>query len=277
MRWPWRRFVERSVRRFPLLFYAGGVCLLTFLATWGFFREAQSYEVAGWRLIFATLIVLVGVSQLAVALLNWLTTLLVRPRLLPRLDYSFGIPPESSAMVVIPTILGNVEEIDGLLEMIEIHHLANRDPHLHFALLTDWDDAATESTPADQALLERARIGVKSLNRKYAAGRRFVFHRPRHWNESDSSGCREQARKLTSSTPFSAEVRGCFSTWSAKRVFPDPICHNARRDASYRESARPRGHDGDPESTGSFRGRDSKGTVATARGVSLPGANRSIR
>jgi hypothetical protein len=31
--------------------------------------------------------------------------------------------------------------VDRLIETLEIHHLANRDQHLHFALLTDFRDA----------------------------------------------------------------------------------------------------------------------------------------
>jgi len=290
VRWPWRRFVERSVRRFPLLFYVGGVFLLTLLATWGFFREAQSYEVAGWRLIFGTLIVFVGVSQLAVALLNWLSTLLVRPQLLPRLDYSFGIAPESSAMVVIPTILGSVEGVDGLLEQIEIHHLANRDPHLHFALLTDWDDAATESTPADQALLERARTGIESLNRKYAAGRDdlfFLFHRPRHWNESEQVWMGRE-RKRGKLMEFNAFLRGncaeCFSTVVGETAILPSIKYVITLDADTqlpRESARQLvGTMAHPLNRPRFDSR--RGIVTEGYSllqprveVSLPGANRS--
>ena len=33
VRWPWRTIVERSIHRFPLTFYAGGIGVLTLLAT----------------------------------------------------------------------------------------------------------------------------------------------------------------------------------------------------------------------------------------------------
>src|SRR5438067_420947 len=137
-RWPWNSIVERSIRRLPLTFYLGGIFLVAVLGTFGFMEWAQALGVQEWRLILFTLVFLLGVSQLAVALMNWLSTLLVKPRLLPRLDYSRGIPPESRTMVVIPTILTSLEGIDSLIERLEIHHLANRDPHLHFALLTDF-------------------------------------------------------------------------------------------------------------------------------------------
>src|SRR6266404_1190372 len=140
-RWPWNSIVERSIRCFPLTFYLGGIFLVTVLGTFGFMGWAQALGVQGWRLILFALVFLVGVSQLAVALMNWLSTLLVKPRLLPRLDYSSGIAPDSRTMVVIPTILTSLESVDSLIETLEIHHLANRDEHLYFALLTDFRDA----------------------------------------------------------------------------------------------------------------------------------------
>ena len=92
--------------------------------------------------------------------MNWLSTLLVKPRLLPRLDYSPAASRRIAArMVVVPTMLSSVEGVDDLLETLEIHHLANRDPHLHFALLTDLRDAPEETLPEDEALLERAGPG----------------------------------------------------------------------------------------------------------------------
>ena len=107
-------------------------------------------ELQGWKLIVFTLVFLLCASQLAVALMNWLSTLLVKPRLLPRLDFSAGIPPDCRTMVVVPTMLTSVAGVDRLIETLEIHHLANRDAHLHFALLTDFRDAPEEILPGDE-------------------------------------------------------------------------------------------------------------------------------
>ena len=113
-------------------------------------------------------------------------------------------------MVVVPTMLANVEGLDSLLETLEIHYLANRDEHLHFALLTDWRDAGVESLPDDLPLLARARAGIESLNRKYASERHdlfFLFHRPRLWNASEGlwMGYERKRGKLMQ---FNAVLRG---------------------------------------------------------------------
>jgi cyclic beta-1,2-glucan synthetase len=85
-----------------------------------------------------------GASHLAVALVNWLATLLVTPKPLPRLDFSDGIPPESRTLVVVPTMLTSPQNIAALIEALEVRFLANRDENLHFGLLTDFRDAPAE-------------------------------------------------------------------------------------------------------------------------------------
>src|ERR1041384_8880548 len=88
---------------------------------------------------------LVGASQLAVALVNRLATSLAAPRPLPRMDFSTGIPARSPRLVVVPAMLSNAAHIEHLVEMLEVRFLANRDGHLHFALLTDFHDAHEET------------------------------------------------------------------------------------------------------------------------------------
>ena len=94
-------------------------------------------------------LLLVGASQLAIALVNWLATVLVKPKPLPRLDFSAGIPPESRTLVVVPTMLTSAEDIAALIEALEVRFLANRDENLYFGLLTDFRDAA-EMLPEDE-------------------------------------------------------------------------------------------------------------------------------
>jgi cyclic beta-1,2-glucan synthetase len=210
VRWPLGRIVERGIRRFPLTFYTGGIAALALLATFGFVHHVQNLGVQGWRLVFFSLVFLHCASQLAVGLMNWLSTLLVKPHALPRLDYSSGIATDCRTMVVVPTMLTTLDGVDRLIETLEIHYLGNRDPHLHFALLTDFCDAAEEILPADEALLERARAGVERLNRQYSSAGRglfFLFHRPRRWNAGEGlwMGYERKRGKLME---FNALLRG---------------------------------------------------------------------
>ncbi|MDQ3069387.1 MAG: carbohydrate-binding protein [Acidobacteriota bacterium] len=98
------------------------------------------------------------------------------------------MPAESRTLVVVPTLLTSVAGVDALLEHMEILALGNADPHVHFAILSDFADAATAETPADAAILERAITGVQALNLKHGEeheGLFFLLHRERKWNLSE--------------------------------------------------------------------------------------------
>jgi len=206
----WSMLGSRGVQRFPLTFYAGGITSFTLASTAWFVLLANDWQLPLWKLILCTAVFMVCASQLGVALVNWLSSLLVTPHRLPRLDFSGGILPNARTMVVIPTMLGDAAGTDRLIETVEIHYLANRDANLHFALLTDLRDATRENMPGDADLVARARAGVELLNQKYGEGRSdrfFLFHRPRLWNPGEAlwMGYERKRGKLTQ---FNALLRG---------------------------------------------------------------------
>ncbi|MCC7325973.1 MAG: cyclic beta 1-2 glucan synthetase [Burkholderiales bacterium] len=193
VRFSLREALRRTSTRMPLLLYLGVIAALTAGTTTLLLAQAAGDGIAdAWLALLAILLVL-GTSQLAVGMVNWLATLLVAPNALPRMDFADGLPPPSRTLVVVPTMLDRIEGIEALVEALEVRFLANRDPCLHFGLLTDFPDALAESLPADAALISAARAGIASLNAKYGAngetpaddhqgGIFFLFHRPRRWN-----------------------------------------------------------------------------------------------
>src|SRR5665213_989212 len=154
---PWGKLLRRGVRRRPLLWYVVPICLITFgLTAWSLVPAHQS-GLRGWQLALFALLPLLCLSHLAVSLINWLVTLSLPPRTLPRLDFSEGISPQCKTLVVVPAMLTNKGTIETLLERLEIHSLANRDNNLYFALLTDFADAPQAQMLTDEALLRQAR------------------------------------------------------------------------------------------------------------------------
>jgi cyclic beta-1,2-glucan synthetase len=152
--------LRRHGPHFPLSLYLGAITLLTALFTAGLLAPlgARDCRVAarGVRAARAA-----GTSQLAVALVNWVATLLATPEPLPRMDFSDGIPADMRTLVVTPTMLTSAAGIESLVEALEVRFLANRDDALHFGLLTDVRDAPTETLPADAALVESATRGSR--------------------------------------------------------------------------------------------------------------------
>ena len=189
IRWSAVATVRTLGRRFPLPLYLGTITLLTAIFTGGLLAQAHAGGLNGWLLAAGGLVAALCTSQLAVALVNWFATLLATPRPLPRLDFSTGIPPHCRTLTVVPTLLTHAQGVEDLIEALEVRFLANRDPRLHFGLLTDFKDAPDETRPEDGPLLDLVQARIEGLNQKYRHAVEcadgdpfFLFHRPRRWN-----------------------------------------------------------------------------------------------
>ncbi|MFO8091145.1 MAG: glucoamylase family protein [Desulfatiglandaceae bacterium] len=176
--------IQRTGRRFPLLFYLGSILFFTVIISAGLLAEVRPAGMDGPLLWFVGVVVFLSVSQLAIALVNFFATRLAKPHPIPRMDFSEGIPPESSTLVVVPTMLTSTEKVEDLMDALEVRFLANRDENLRFGLLTDFPDAHEEKLAGDEPLLLLARQKIEELNGKYRGNGDtfFLFHRPRQWN-----------------------------------------------------------------------------------------------
>ncbi|HTB30872.1 MAG TPA: cyclic beta 1-2 glucan synthetase, partial [Bacteroidia bacterium] len=181
-----RRVLKRKA--FPL--YLGFIVLITLAITSCVLFKAYSDTKYNWLLAIIGVLSIICASQLAVSVVNFFSSLLVKPHLLPRMDFSKEIPGEFKTLVVLPVMLTNVEDIEDLVESLEVRFLANRKDNLHFGLLTDFMDAQTETLPDDQVLLAAARQKIESLNVKYKREKKdlfYLFHRPRLWNPKENA------------------------------------------------------------------------------------------
>ncbi len=178
--------VERVVWTHPTVVFLFGLALcLGFAVAAVLALAAPDMLDARWTLmLFAFLPAL----DVAVIVLNQLVAFALPPRALARMDlYAHGVPAAYGTAVVIPTLFGSIDDVADALDNLEMQFLANRETHLHFAVLSDFTDAATETTPDDAAIVHAAREGIAALNRQYAADGADLFHvlhRRRQWNAS---------------------------------------------------------------------------------------------
>ena len=126
---------------------------------------------------------LIPAIDAAMALVNRAVTRGFGATLLPGLELRDGVPAHLRTLVAVPTLLTTRAELEEQIERLEIHYLASPESDLHFALLSDWTDAATETVANDDALLDAAAAGIARLNRRHgpaAGGERFLLlHRRR--------------------------------------------------------------------------------------------------
>ncbi|MHB1058592.1 MAG: GH36-type glycosyl hydrolase domain-containing protein [Rhodanobacter sp.] len=180
--------LRRGFDRAPLPIYLGLLALLTFAFAQPLVAAAAHDRLPWWALLAIAVPAIILTSQLGLSLLNWMATLSIAPRQLPRMDYTHGIPAGARTLVAIPSLFASAHDVEELVEALEVRFLGNRDEHLHFALLTDFTDADSETLPGDDALLRLARRRIEALNERYAsagADRFFLFHRPRRWNAGE--------------------------------------------------------------------------------------------
>jgi len=206
----WASRFGRVLLDYRLALYVMPIVSLTALSAAIVLFYLDGFGLGDWRHWFFAITSIVGLSSLAVSLVNLLVTLSLPPRALPRMDFSQGIPTEHRTIVIVPTLLSKPHEIDDLLEALEIRYLGNRDPNLFFALLTDFRDAHEQSLPDDDELLIKARTAVRVLNETYQDDRPSIFyllHRPRLWNPHEGvwMGYERKRGKLEQ---FNALLRG---------------------------------------------------------------------
>ena len=187
---PVRQWLERAWVDAPTPLYLGSIGLWTAAILAVPVALTAAAGASTWSVILLAVFASVPASDLASALVQRFVTRLVGPRRLPKLELKAGIPKEARALVAIPMLLTDDTEIREAVQRLEVHYLANPDPELRFALLSDWSDAPAESLPEDEALVASARAAVRELNDRHGpasgGGDRFwVFHRRRLRNPGE--------------------------------------------------------------------------------------------
>ena len=239
-----RRDLERDVEhRAPLLqrlrqllfgqaaaLYLGSIAALTGAGVALALAIAGGWQLSAWQALLGIAVAIIPASDLAVSLLHRLVHRLVRPLPLPRLDLRAGVPAAARTMVIVPTLLTSREGAQRLIDQLEVHALGNQDPHVHFALLTDFPDAAHQFLPGEDAVLSAAIAGIAALNARYAPGkadRFFLFHRARRWNASEGVWMGWE-RKRGKIEEFNRLLRGALDTGFVVQVGDPAILPSVR-------------------------------------------------
>lgn len=209
-----RERVHRVLEDHAISLYLGSIFLVTAALLTGLIFAFVAAGGSSAAVVVLALLASWPMSELAVSAINYLATTVVGPRVLPKLELKDEIPPSCRTAVVMPTMLFSSEGVHHLLEHLEIHYLANPDPGLCFALLTDFADARQAEMPEDSDLLAKAVKGIRDLNTRHATsgpGPFLLCHRARRWdpNEQAWMGWERKRGKLLE---FNRLLRGATDT-----------------------------------------------------------------
>lgn len=164
-------------------------CLMLVFVTLGILILPGAYLAAkggGWaQWLLGIGLVLLPASKVSVTVVHWIITMVLPPRLLPKLDFQKAIPPGCATAVVMPVVVSQAQEVDPLMQRMELHRICNPDPLLQFVLLSDHADAPLERLAADSGVEQVMVEGIKNLNAQYGLngyGPFHLLHRPRRHN-----------------------------------------------------------------------------------------------
>ncbi len=180
----WR--IRRLVADHPDDFYITGIQILAILLIAAVLFPVLPLVSSMAAFAFTLVVLVFPAMQVAIDLVNNAVTSFFDPVPLPKLDFSKGIPSSCATLVAVPSLLLNEKQVHDLVHELEVRYVANRDPNLHFALVTDLPDSVSRPNESDShPHVELAIKLVTELNTRYRSqksGALMVLHRHRIFN-----------------------------------------------------------------------------------------------
>lgn len=143
------------------------------------------FHLPSWVSILYLLLGVILCYEAADEALRSVLSAFVPTRILPSLEYRFGIPSESKTVLAVPSLLINEYQVRKLFAALEAHYSSLRNSHVSFAILTDYVDSDVQK-PSDKELqlLHLARQLTQQLNKNHSnTGTSFcLLHRDRSFS-----------------------------------------------------------------------------------------------
>ena len=136
------------------------------------------------------IISIIPIENIVTKTTQYILSKIVKPKVIPKLDFQNGIPEEYATVVAIPTILNSKEKVKKLMEKLEVYYIANKSDNLYFTLLGDCTTENTEDAPFDDEVIKEGIEQTQKLNEKYPDTKfpKFNFiYRKRTWNDKEEA------------------------------------------------------------------------------------------
>ena len=140
--------------------------------------------------VISFILFLIPSSEVIIQIIQAILSKTVKPKLIPKMDFSNGIDEDNTTMVVIPTIVKNKEKVAEMFKKLEVYYLANKSPNLYFTLLGDCSESNMQEEKFDIEVIQEGLNQVERLNKKYQNQDFPIFnfiYRKREWNEKEGS------------------------------------------------------------------------------------------
>ena len=103
--------------------------------------------------IILALVSILPIENIVSKIIQYVLSKVIKPKLIPKIDFQNGIPENCSTMVVIPTIVKSKEKVKELMRKLEVYYIANKSKNLYFTLLGDCSSGNKEIEEFDEEVI----------------------------------------------------------------------------------------------------------------------------
>ena len=143
-----------------------------------------------WIYIISAIIFFIPSTEVVIQIIQYILSKCIKPKLIPKMDFSKGIPKENTTMVIIPTIVDSIDKVKELVKKLEVAYVSNESKNLYFTLLGDCTQSKNQEEKIDQDIIKTGKEEIEKLNKKYPNEEFPIFnfiYRKRIWNEKENS------------------------------------------------------------------------------------------
>ena len=114
-----------------------------------------------WLFLIGFILFFIPATEVSIQIIQYILSKSVKPKLIPKIDFSNGIDKQNSTMVIIPTIINSKEKVQELMKKLEVYYLANKSKNLYFTLLGDCTQSTRKEESFDNKIIEEGNKSVK--------------------------------------------------------------------------------------------------------------------
>ena len=140
------------------------------------------------KFIITTILLVIPISEFVNQTIQYILGKIIKPKIIPKMDFYDGIEAKNATFVVIPTIIKTKEKVQELFRKMETFYLANKSDNLYFAVLGDCSEGNKQEEEFDKEVIDEGIKQVEKLNEKYGKQGFPIFHfiyRERQYNNSE--------------------------------------------------------------------------------------------
>ena len=167
--------------------------ILTLLLTALIFTILTCNKINPTNLVLKILAVVISYTlylEIADKVINYLIRKIVKPKLLPRFNFSKSVDELNKTYIVMPTIISSLDKLDKMIEKMEVTYLSNRSENIYYMLLGDCVASDSKTIKMDEDIVEYAKKRLDELNKKYPNDEHVLFnfmYRKRVYSKGEGS------------------------------------------------------------------------------------------